>query len=329
MNMVSAKPRILVARKVFPEVLERLRERFEVDHNQADVILGVAGLKARLADKVGVLTAATDPVTGEVIDAAPSLKAVCNLAVGYNNIDLAACSRAGVMATNTPGVLDETTADLALGLLHACARRLPAAERWLRNGDWRAWEFIQWLGSDVHHATLGILGMGRIGQAVARRALGFEMKVIYHNRTPLPAEREAACRASWVDKATLLRESDFLVLLLPYSPATHHSIGAAELALMKPTAHLINVARGGIVDDAALIAALRERRLRGAGLDVFEGEPSLNPGFLELDNVVLTPHIGSSSRATRMAMAMRGADNLIAALSGQRPPDLLNPDVLR
>ena len=329
MTAPSAKPRILVARKVFPEVLDRLRERFEVDDNQADVILGVAGLKARLADKVGVLTAATDPVTGEVIDAAPSLKAVCNLAVGYNNIDLAACSRAGVMATNTPGVLDDTTADLALGLLLASARRLPAAERWLRNGDWRGWEFIQWLGTDVHHATLGILGMGRIGQAVARRALGFEMKVIYHNRTPLPAEREAACRASWVDKATLLRESDFLVLLLPYSPATHHSIGAAELALMKPTAHLINVARGGIVDDAALIAALRERRLRGAGLDVFEGEPSLNPGFLELDNVVLTPHIGSSSRATRMAMAMRGADNLIAALSGQRPPDLLNPDVLR
>ena len=329
MNPLSAKPRILVARKVFPEVLERLRERFEVDDNQADVILGVAGLKARLADKVGVLTAVADPVTAEVIDAAPSLKAVCNIAVGYNNIDLVACTRAGVMATNTPGVLDDTTADLAWALLMASARRLPAAERWLRKGDWQGWEFIQWLGTDVHHATLGILGMGRIGQAVARRALGFDMKVIYHNRTPLPADQEAACRANRVDKATLLRESDFLMLLLPYSPATHHAIGAAELAMMKPTAHLINVARGGIVDDAALIAALRERRLRGAGLDVFEGEPMLNPGFLELENVVLTPHIGSSSRATRMAMVVRAADNLIAALSGQRPPDLLNPDVLR
>ena len=328
MNMFSAKPRILVARKVFPEVLERLGERFEVHDNQADVILGEAGLKDRLADKVGVLTAATDPVTAEVIHAAPSLKAVCNLAVGFNNIDLAACSSAGVMATNTPGVLDDTTADLAWALLLASARRLPAAERWLRNGDWRAWEFIQWLGTDVHHATLGILGMGRIGQAVARRAQGFEMRVIYHNRTPLPADREAACRANWVDKTTLLRESDFLVLLLPYSTATHHSIGAAELALMKSTAHLINVARGGSVDDAALRSALRERRLRGAGLDVFEGEPKLNPGFLGLDNVVLTPHIGSSSRATRMAMAMRAADNLIAALSGQRPPDLLNPEAL-
>jgi lactate dehydrogenase-like 2-hydroxyacid dehydrogenase len=233
------------------------------------------------------------------------------------------------MATNTPGVLDDTTADLAWALLMATARRLPAAERWLRNGEWKGWQFIQWLGSDVHHATLGILGMGRIGQTVARRALGFDMKVLYHNRTPLAADQAAAIRATWVDKETLLRESDFLVLLLPYSPATHHCIGAAELALMKPTAHLINVARGGIVDDEALISALRQRRLSGAGLDVFEGEPKFNPGFLELDNVALTPHIGSSSRATRMAMAMTAADNLIAALSGTRPPNLLNPEVLQ
>ena len=321
------KPKILVAREVFPEVLERLRQHFDVDDNQQDVVLGVEGLKARLADKVGALTAATDPVSAEVIAAAPALKAVCNFAVGYNNIDLAACTRAGVMATNTPGVLDDTTADLAWALLMATARRLPAAERWLRNGEWKVWQFIQWLGSDIHHATLGILGMGRIGQTVARRALGFDMKVIYHNRTPLAAEQEAAIRATWVDKESLLRESDFLVLLLPYSPATHHTIGAAELALMKPTAHLINVARGGIVDDEALISALRQRRLSGAGIDVFEGEPKFNPGFLELDNVALSPHIGSSSRATRMAMAMTAADNLIAALSGQRPPNLLNPEV--
>lgn len=323
------KLKILVAREVFPEVLERLRQHFDVDDNQADAVLGVEGLKARLAGKAGALTAATDPVTADVIAAAPGLKAICNFAVGYNNIDLAACTRAGVMATNTPGVLDDTTADLAWALLMATARRLPAAERWLRNGEWKGWQFIQWLGSDVHHATLGILGMGRIGQTVARRALGFDMKVIYHKHTPLPAEREAECRATWVDKQTLLRESDFLVLLLPYSPESHHTIGAAELALMKPTAYLINVARGGIVDDEALISALRQRRLAGAGLDVFEGEPKFNPGFLELDNVALTPHIGSSSRATRMAMAMTAADNLIAVLSGQRPPNLLNPEVLQ
>jgi len=321
------KPRILVAREVFPEVLEHLRPHFEVDDNQADVILGVDGLKRRLADKAGVMTAVSDPVNAEVIAAAPHLKAVCNFAVGYNNIDLAACTRAGIMATNTPGVLDDTTADLAWALLMATARHIQTSEHWLRAGHWQGFRMMDWLGTDVHHATLGILGMGRIGQAVARRALGFDMKVIYHNRSRLPAEKEAACRATWVDKEALLREADFLVLLLPYSPESHHIIGAAELALMKPTAHLINVARGGIVDDAALISALRQRRLSGAALDVFEGEPALNPGFLELDNVTLTPHIGSSSRATRLAMAMTAANNLIAALSGQRPPNLVNIEV--
>jgi gluconate 2-dehydrogenase len=321
------KPRILVAREVFPEVLDHLRPHFEVDDNQADVILGVDGLKRRLADKAGVMTAVSDPVNAEVIAAAPHLKAVCNFAVGYNNIDLAACTRAGIMATNTPGVLDDTTADLAWALLMATARHIQTSEHWLRAGHWQGFRMMDWLGTDVHHATLGILGMGRIGQAVARRALGFDMKVIYHNRSRLPAEKEAACRATWVDKEALLREADFLVLLLPYSPESHHIIGAAELALMKPTAHLINVARGGIVDDAALISALRQRRLSGAALDVFEGEPALNPGFLELDNVALTPHIGSSSRATRLAMAMTAANNLIAALSGQRPPNLVNIEV--
>jgi gluconate 2-dehydrogenase len=321
------KPRILVAREVFPEVLEHLRPHFEVDDNQADVILGVDGLKRRLADKAGVMTAVSDPVNAEVIAAAPHLKAVCYFAVGYNNIDLAACTRAGIMATNTPGVLDDTTADLAWALLMATARHIQTSEHWLRAGHWQGFRMMDWLGTDVHHATLGILGMGRIGQAVARRALGFDMKVIYHNRSRLPAEKEAACRATWVDKEALLREADFLVLLLPYSPESHHIIGAAELALMKPTAHLINVARGGIVDDAALISALRQRRLSGAALDVFEGEPALNPGFLELDNVALTPHIGSSSRATRLAMAMTAANNLIAALSGQRPPNLVNIEV--
>ncbi|MBK7016331.1 MAG: D-glycerate dehydrogenase [Sulfuritalea sp.] len=321
------KPRILVAREVFPEVLEHLRPHFEVDDNQADVILGVDGLKRRLADKAGVMTAVSDPVNAEVIAAAPHLKAVCNFAVGYNNIDLAACTRAGIMATNTPGVLDDTTADLAWALLMATARHIQTSEHWLRAGHWQGFRMMDWLGTDVHHATLGILGMGRIGQAVARRALGFDMKVIYHNRSRLPAEKEAACRATWVDKEALLREADFLVLLLPYSPESHHIIGAAELALMKPTAHLINVARGGIVDDAALISALRQRRLSGAALDVFEGEPALNPGFLELDNVALTPHIGSSSRATRLAMAMTAANNLIAAISGQRPPNLVNIEV--
>jgi lactate dehydrogenase-like 2-hydroxyacid dehydrogenase len=200
----------------------------------------------------------------------------------------------------------------------------------VRDGQWQGWKFKDpWWGEDVHHATLGILGMGRIGQTVARRAAGFEMNVIYHNRSRLPEADEQACRATWVSKEDLLRQADFLVLMLPYSPAVHHIIGATELALMKPSAHLINVARGGIVDDNALIEALQQRRIAGAGLDVFENEPAIDPRFLSLDNVVLTPHIGSSTRATRLAMASLAADNLIAALGGQHPPNLLNPGVLK
>ena len=322
------KPKILVCRAVFPEVIERLAEHFDVDYNDRDAPLPPAQLAARLADKQGALTLISDRIDAAVLAGAPGLKAVCNAAVGYNNLDVEALSRAGVMATNTPGVLDDTTADLAWALLLASARRIVAADKWVRAGQWQGWKFHDdWLGDDIHHATLGILGMGRIGQAVARRAAGFDMRVIYHNRTRLAGADEAACRAEWVDKETLLRQADFLVLMLPYSPATHHAIGVAELALMKPTAHLINVARGGIVDDAALIEVLRQRRIGGAGLDVFENEPALDRRYFELDNVVLTPHIGSSSRATRLKMAMLAADNLIAALSGRRPPNLLNPQV--
>ena len=317
--------KILISREVYPEVLARLEQHFEVDYHAVDAPLPPEQLAARLADKDGVLTMPTERIDAALLAACPRLKAVCNSAVGYNNIDLEACTKAGVMATNTPGVLDDTTADIAWALMLASARRIAAADQWVRAGQWGGWKFKGWLGQDVHHATLGILGMGRIGQAVARRAAGFEMRVIYHNRTPLAAEREAECRASLVDKATLLRDSDFLVLMLPYSPESHHAIGAAELAQMKPTAHLINVARGGIVDDAALIEALQARRIAGAGLDVFEGEPTLDPRFFALDNAVLTPHIGSASSATRMKMAMLAADNLIAALTGRVPPNLLNP----
>jgi len=322
--------KVLVSRAVFPEVIERLSAHFEVDYHDADAALPSAQLAARLADKQGAITLLSDRIDAAVLAGAHGLKAVCNVAVGYNNFDLAAITQAGVMATNTPGVLNDTTADMAWALLLASARRIVSADQWVRAGQWQGWKFHDgWFGNDVHHATLGILGMGRIGQAVARRAAGFEMRVLYHNRTPLAADQEAACGAAWVGKETLLREADFLVLLLPYSPAVHHIIGAAELALMKPTAHLINIARGGIVDDNALIEALRQKRIAGAALDVFENEPALDPRFLALDNVVLTPHIGSSTRATRLAMAMLAADNLIAALSGQRPPNLLNPETFR
>jgi gluconate 2-dehydrogenase len=226
-------------------------------------------------------------------------------------------------------VLTETTADLGFALMMAAARRMSEAERFLRSGQWTKWRYDMMVGSDVHGATLGILGMGRIGQAIARRgALGFGMKVIYHNRSRLPEADEAPLGARWVDKATLLRESDHLVLVLPYSRESRHAIGAAELALMKPTATLTNVARGGIVDDAALVAALRERRIAAAGLDVFENEPQVHPALLELPNVVLLPHIGSATEETRRRMVGIAVDNLIAALTGGAPPTPVNPQVL-
>lgn len=324
------KPRILVSRQVFPEVLARLQAHFDVDYNDVDAPLPPAELAARLADKVGAITMLSDRIDASVLVQAPGLKVVCNVAVGYNNFDVPAITAAGVMATNTPGVLDDTTADTAWSLILSSGRRVVGADRWVREGQWKGWKFQDaWLGQDIHHATLGILGMGRIGQAVARRALGFDMQVIYHNRSRLDAEQEKACNAQWVSKEDLLRQSDFLVALVPYSAQTHHAIGAAELAQMKPSAHLINIARGGVVDDQALIEALKAKRIAGAGLDVFENEPALNPGFLGLDNVTLTPHIGSSTRQTRLAMAMLAADNLVAALSGQCPPCLINPETFK
>ncbi len=324
------KPKILVTRAIFPEVIDRLARDFEVDYHDRDAALPPEQIAARLADKDGAITLLSDRIDAAALAGAKKLKAVCNVAVGYNNFDLPAITQAGVMATNTPAVLNETTADTAWALLLATARRIVSADKWVRAGQWTGWKFHDdWFGNDVHHATLSILGMGRIGQAVARRAAGFEMNVIYHNRSRLPAEQEQACNARWVEKDALLREADFLVLLLPYSPAAHHAIGAAELALMKPTAHLINIARGGIVDDGALIEALQQKRIAGAGMDVFENEPMLDPRFFDLDNVVLTPHIGSSTRATRLAMASLAADNLTAALQGRRPPNLLNPEVLK
>ena len=318
------KPKVLVTREVFDEVLAFLDGSLDVEPNQDDVPFEPHVLRARLADKHGVMCALTDRIDAQLIDASPALKAVCNIAVGYNNIDVAACTRRGIMVTNTPGVLDETTADLVWALLLATARRLTEAEAYLRNGEWTGWYLKQLLGTDVHHATLGVVGMGRIGQVIARRALGFEMNVVYHNRTRLDPSIEAALNARYLGLDELLASADFVVLQVPYSPATHHLIGAAQLARMKPTAILINAARGGVVDDAALVDALRRETIHGAGLDVFENEPKLDPGFLALKNVVLAPHIGSSTRATRLAMAMTAARNLVAALSGGPPPNLIN-----
>ncbi len=322
---MAMKPKILVTRAVFDETLAFLAQHCEVESNQADVPLEPATLIRRLQGKQGVVCSLSDRIDAELIRSCPQLKVVSNIAVGYNNIDLAACALHGVMATNTPGVLDDSTADLAWTLMLAAARRLTEVEAYVRGGQWQGWRLQQWLGIDVHHATLGIIGMGRIGQAIARRAAGFEMRVIYHNRNRLTADIEQSLKAAYVGMNELLAQADFVVLQVPYSPQTHHLIGEAELRKMKPSAILINSTRGGVVDDAALIDALKAGTIRAAGLDVFENEPKLNPGFLELKNVALAPHIGSSTEATRRAMAMTAAKNAVAALTGAIPPNLLNP----
>jgi glyoxylate/hydroxypyruvate/2-ketogluconate reductase len=281
-------------------------------------VLTKAQIIEMLKDCDGAFTTGGDRIDAEVFAACPKLKIVANMAVGYNNFDIPAFNAAHVQATNTPDVLTETTADFGFALMMATARRITESEHFLRAGKWNKWGFDMFAGSDIHGATLGILGMGRIGQGIARRgAHGFGMKVIYHNRTRLQPNLEAACGASYVTKSELLGLADHLVLVLPYSPENHHAIGAVELAQMKPTATLVNIARGGIVDDAALAAALRNKTISAAGIDVFEGEPSVHPDLLTVPNVVLTPHIASASVPTRMAMANLAADNLIDFFAGR------------
>jgi glyoxylate/hydroxypyruvate/2-ketogluconate reductase len=319
------KPRILVTRAIFPEVVASLEERFEVEHNSADRPWPAEELARQLQGKSGAMATVMDRFDEPILSACPDLKVISNIAVGYNNIDIPACTRRGIRVTNTPGVLDDTTADLTWSLLMAAARRIAEGDAYVRAGDWKIAFGVQYfLGQDIHHATLGIIGMGRIGQAIARRALGFDMRVLYHNRTRLCAAEEQRLNATWVERDQLLAQADFVVVMAPYSPATHHLIGAAEIARMKPTAVLVNSARGGVVDDAALVAALKEKRIAAAGLDVFEGEPKMNPAFLALRNVVMTPHIGSASRATRMTMCNTAAANLTAVLEGRDPPNPVN-----
>ncbi|MGV3743163.1 MAG: 2-hydroxyacid dehydrogenase [Burkholderiaceae bacterium] len=319
------KPRILIARAVFPEVIERLRQHFDVETNQEDKVFSEEELATRLQDKQGVFATLSERIGSTLIQSTPQLKAVCNMAVGYNNVDVEAATRAGIIVTNTPDVLNETTADFAWALLMAAARRVTESERWLREGQWEKWRYDSFLGMDLNNSTLGILGMGRIGQAIARRSMGFNMRVIYHNRSRLPQHlEEAANHAQYVTKEELFAQADHVVLTVPYSPQLHHTVGEAELALMKPSATLVNIARGGIVDDLALIRFLKEGRIGAAGLDVFENEPKFYPEFLSLRNAVLTPHIASASERTRRAMADCAAANLIAALTGQRVPNPVN-----
>lgn len=321
-----SKPKILVARAIFPETIERLSQHFEVESNQSDESWSKEQLIEKLKGKQGAFTTGSERIDTAVLDACPDLKICANMAVGYNNFDVDAMAAHGVLGTNAPDVLTETTADFGFALLMATARRITESEHFLRAGKWQKWSFDMFAGSDIHGSTLGIIGMGRIGQGIARRgAHGFGMKVVYHNRSRLDATLEAECKASYVSKEELLKIADHVVLVVPYSPASHHTIGAAEIALMKPTATLINIARGGIVDDAALAAALRDKRIAAAGLDVFEGEPKVHPDLLTVPNVVLTPHIASATVPTRRAMADLAADNLIAYFSGKGPLTPVTP----
>lgn len=307
------KPRILVTCRTFPEIEIQLSRHFDAQFNREGDIYTEAELIAHLQDKDGVFTANNTRFPEHILQQAPQLKIISAMTVGYDNIDIGTCNARGIAVTNAPEVLNQTTADFAWALLLATARRVTEAEHWLRAGHWQQWQLDSFLGADVHGKTLGILGMGQIGQAIARRSMGFDMQVIYHNRSRLNSDQEAyANNASYVSKDELFQNADHIILMLPYSPATHHCVGAKELRKMRPGATLINLARGGVVDDAALISALRDKQIAAAGLDVFEHEPHFNPDFLNLSNVVLTPHIASASVPTRHRMQQCAVNNLIA-----------------
>jgi gluconate 2-dehydrogenase len=327
MNSSNSRPKILVARRIFPEGIERLEAVCDVDYVDQIDPLTKEELTQRLLDKDGALVTGSERIDAQTIKNATSLKIISNIAVGFNNFDVEALNQSGIIGTNTPDVLTDTTADLGFALLMAISRRLSEAERWLRNGQWHHWEMGRMLGVDIHHSTIGIMGMGRIGQAIAKRALAFGMNVIYYNRKPLSTELEQACQARYVDKETLLKTADHVMLVMPYSVQSHHFIGAKELAMMKPTATLVNIARGGIVDDNALVEALQQNLIFGAGLDVYEGEPNLHPGLLGLPNVVLAPHIGSATEKTRYLMMNLAIDNLLAGLAGKKPMTMVNPEI--
>ena len=326
------KQKILITRPLFPDVVDRLREYFDVTVNEGPRY-NSEQLREALRDKAGAIVAGGEKINDDVVAGLPGLKAICVSAAGYNNVDVASLTRAGIIGTNSPGPADETVADFTWGLMISTARRLVEAAHWVEQGQWKGSANRLFFGANVCGKTIGIIGMGRIGQAIARRAIGFRMNVLYHNRRRLDAALELECRASYRTKEDLLREAEFIVLAMPMSPDNYHLIGADELGLMKPSAMLFNIARGGLIDEEALAAALRERRIAAAGLDVFEGEPAIHPGLMGLPNVVLTPHIAGGTAEAQHGLAALAADNLIAALGlgpqAGHPPSVFNPEVFR
>jgi lactate dehydrogenase-like 2-hydroxyacid dehydrogenase len=324
-----AKASVYVTRLIPEENIAELRKHFDVEVNPDDRALSKEELKVKLKGKNAVISLLTDTIDGEVLDAAGAqLKIVANYAVGFNNFDLAAATERGVILTNTPGVLDEATATLTFTLLLAMARRIPEADKFMRDGKWQGWAPMFFIGLDVDKKTLGIAGLGRIGQNVARKARGFDMKIIYTD-VRRNEEFENEVGATYVDKETLLKESDFLTLHVPLLPETHHYIGETELKIMKPTAVLINASRGSVVDEAALVKALQTKEIWGAALDVFEAEPKIAPGLRDLDNVVIVPHIASATMDTRLKMGAIAVGNIIKVINGQEPDTCVNPAVLK
>jgi glyoxylate reductase len=322
------RPRILISQRLPDDVVAPFRERVDIDHRDEDGAMPTPELLKRLQGAAGLVCPSTDKIGVDVLSV-PGLKVVSNVAVGYNNVDVPAATARGVLITNTPGVLDETTADLAFSLLMAVARRIVESDRWLRAGEWKSWTFFDWLATDIHGKTLGIIGFGRIGQAMARRGRGFGMTVLYTQRHRADAAVEREVGARYVDRDTLLAESDYVSLHCPLTPETTHLIDAAALSKMKRGAFLINTSRGPVVDEKALVAALQAKTIAGAGLDVFEKEPAVEPGLIGLPNVVLTPHVGSATRETRWKMARLAIENCVAVVTGGKPLNPVNPEATR
>ncbi|MFL9824096.1 2-hydroxyacid dehydrogenase [Rhodoplanes sp. SY1] len=324
-----SKPKVLVTRMIQQENIDRLREHFDVEINPDDRAYTKDELKQKVAGKDAVLSMLTDTIDGEVLDAAgPQCKIVANFAVGYNNFDVAAATQRGVILTNTPGVLDDATATHTITLMLSMARRIVEADKFVRAGKWGSWAPLFFMGLDVDGRTLGLAGAGRIGKNVARKATAFGMKILYTDVKPDP-DFEKSVGARFVDKATLLAESDYVTLHVPLLPETRHWIGEKELAAMKPTAVLINAARGPVVDEKALARALKDKVIWGAALDVFENEPAVEPALLDLDNVILAPHIASATPETRMNMGRIAVGNIVKVLSGEAPDTCVNPAVLK
>jgi glyoxylate reductase len=322
------KPKILSTRPLFPAARAILDQHFDVEYRQPGERISRAELLKSVAGKEALVCLLTEKVDEELLIAAPKLRLAATVSVGYDNIDLEACTRHKVVATNTPGVLDDTTADFAWTLLMAVARRIFEGDAWMRSGTWPGWDLDQLLGADVWGKTLGIMGFGRIGRGVARRSQGFRMRVHYNDAVRAPAEVEKELNAEFVDRDRLFRESDFITLHVPLLPDTRHLISKENLGKMKPSAFLINTSRGPVVDEMALADALEHKKIAGAALDVFENEPKVHPALLGRKDVILTPHIASASVDTRTKMAVMAADNVVAYFHGKRPPNALNADAL-